>query len=74
MRNAVEHICPDSSANLSDRRKKILLGLNLYGNDFTPDGGSAIIGHQYLSFLKFVKGRLSLDETNFENFFEVKYV
>lgn len=72
MRNAVEHICPDSSSNLSVKRSKILLGLNLYGNDFTPDGGSAIIGHEYLNFLKFVKGRLSLDETNSENFFEVK--
>ncbi|XP_037033847.1 chitinase domain-containing protein 1 [Bradysia coprophila] len=72
MRNAVEHICPDSSPNLSTRRSKILLGLNLYGNDFTPDGGSAIIGHEYLNFLKYVKGRLSLDETNSENFFEVK--
>ncbi|KAJ6646508.1 Chitinase domain-containing protein 1 [Pseudolycoriella hygida] len=72
MRNAVEHICPDSSTNLSAKRSKILLGLNLYGNDFTPDGGSAIIGHEYLSFLKYVKGRLSHDETNAENFFEVK--
>lgn len=72
MRNAVEHICPDSSTNLSTKRSKILLGLNLYGNDFTPDGGSAIIGHEYLNFLKFVKGRLSLDDTNSENFFEVK--
>lgn len=72
MRNAVEHICPDSSTNLSVKRSKILLGLNLYGNDFTPDGGSAIIGHEYLNFLKYVKGRLSLDEANSENFFEVK--
>lgn len=72
MRTAVEHICPDSSADLSIKRRKILLGLNLYGNDFTPDGGSAIIGHEYLNFLKFVKGRLSLDDTNSENFFEVK--
>lgn len=72
MKNAVEHICPDTSVNLSVKRSKILLGLNLYGNDFTPDGGSAIIGHEYLNFLKFVKGRLSLDESNSENFFEVK--
>ena len=72
MRNAVEHICPDTAVDFQAKRKTILLGFNLYGNDYTPDGGSAIIGHEFLGLVKHVKGRLQLDETNMENFFEVK--
>lgn len=67
MRQVVLHICPDI-----ERRGKILLGLNFYGYDFTPEGGEAVVGHSYLNLLKHVKGRLKYDEKDEENFFEVK--
>lgn len=72
VRNAVTHICPDTTPDYLEKRKKILLGLNLYGNDYTPDGGGAIISHQYLELLKHAKNRLTYDEHDTENFFEVK--
>lgn len=70
--NAVEHICPSTTENRKEKRAKILLGLNFYGNDYTPEGGQAIVGHEYINLLKFVKGRLQLDDQDKENFFEVK--
>lgn len=72
VRNAVENICPNTLPNYMEKRKKILLGLNMYGNDFTPDGGEAIVGHQYLELLKHAKNRLQFDEHDTENFFDVK--
>lgn len=72
VQNAVEHVCPSSTENLKSKRAKILLGLNFYGSDYTPEGGNAILGHEYLNLVKFVKGRLQLDEKDVENFFEIK--
>ncbi|CAO1409059.1 unnamed protein product [Diamesa hyperborea] len=73
VRNAVEHISSSyNKVNLVEKRAKILLGLNFYGNDYIPEGGSPIIGHEYINLLKNLKGRLKLDEKDKENFFEVK--
>ena len=71
MKQVVEHICHQST-QLEEKRAKILLGLNFYGYDFTPNGGEAVVGHSYLSLLKHVKGRLKFDEKDHENYFEVK--
>lgn len=69
VKNAVEHICPKKGK----RRAKILLGLNMYGYDFTPNGGGTIMAKDYLEYLKLYKGgRLILDEHDKENFFEMK--
>lgn len=67
MRNVVLHICPEKK-----KRGKILLGLNFYGYDFTPEGGEAVVGHAYLNLLKQFKGRLKYDEKDEEHYFEVK--
>ncbi|XP_053697930.1 chitinase domain-containing protein 1 [Sabethes cyaneus] len=72
VKNAVMHICPDSASDLERKRAKILLGLNLYGSDFTPNGGQPIVSHEYLALLKHLKGHLTFDEHDVENFFEVK--
>lgn len=74
MREAVEHICPDDADEVAAKRAKILMGFNLYGNDFTPDGGGSIVGGQFIELVKHVKGRLRIDEGNVENFFEAKWV
>lgn len=67
MKNVVLHFCPNV-----EKRGKILLGLNFYGFDFTPEGGSALVGNSYLNLLKHLKGRLKFDEKDQENYFEVK--
>lgn len=74
IQNAVEHICPDTVPNYAEKRRKILIGLNMYGNDYTLEGGDsgAIVGRQFLDLLKFYKGRLIHDEHDEENFFEIK--
>lgn len=74
MKEAVQHICPDGADDFTVKRSKILLGFNLYGNDFTPDGGGSIVGGEFVELLKHVKGRLRVDEGSVENFFEAKYV
>lgn len=68
VKNAVEHVCPKKGK----RRQKILLGLNMYGYDFRPQGGGTILYREYLEFLKEFNGRLLLDEHDKENFFELK--
>lgn len=72
VRNAVEYLIPTSTNQLEEKRKKILLGLNFYGNDFTPEGGKPIVGHQYLELLQNVKGRLRYDDSDVENYIEFK--
>ncbi|XP_058060684.1 chitinase domain-containing protein 1 [Anopheles bellator] len=72
VRNAVLHICPDGTENLTEKRAKIMLGLNMYGSDFTPNGGQPIVAHEFLALLKHLKGHLTYDEHDVENFFEVK--
>lgn len=71
MKKVVEHICHKKD-RLREKRQKILLGLNFYGYDFTPEGGEAIIGSSYINLLKHYKGRLKYDDHDHENFFEVK--
>ncbi|CRK90630.1 CLUMA_CG004332, isoform A [Clunio marinus] len=71
MKRVVEHIT-HSTEKLQEKRAKILLGLNFYGYDFTPEGGEAVVAETYLSLLKHVKGRLKFDEKDHENYFEVK--
>lgn len=73
MREAVENIVPSSNPHqLIEKRAKILMGLNFYGFDYTPDGGEIIIGSQCIDFLKHSNTRLKYDEKDAENFFEVK--
>lgn len=72
VKNAVQHICPDSAEGVKEKRAKILLGLNLYGSDYTPNGGQPIVSHEYLGLLKHLKGHLTFDDHDVENFFEVK--
>ncbi|KAH8258549.1 hypothetical protein KR038_005527 [Drosophila bunnanda] len=72
VRKAVETIAPPGCPDMEEKRAKILLGLNMYGNDYTPDGGGPITFSQYLDLVKHVKKHLTYDERDVENFFEVK--
>ncbi|KAK4874178.1 hypothetical protein RN001_013538 [Aquatica leii] len=66
MEKCITNIAPDG------KRDKILTGLNFYGNDYTPNGGGAIVTHDYLNLLKSLKGKMQYDDESCENYFEVK--
>lgn len=72
VRRAVEHICPTSKTNYWEKRQKILIGLNMFGMDYTLSGGGAVIGSQFLDLLKMYKGSLNHAEEDEENYFEFK--
>ena len=74
MKTAIENIVPAKTNNYKLKRKKILMGLNMYGYDYTPDGGVPIVGKTFLDLVKHVKKRLIYDEHDVENFFEIRYV
>lgn len=55
-----------------EKREKIFTGLNFYGYDYTPSGGGALLGNDYIKILKSYKGKFQKDEKSAEHFFEVK--
>ena len=68
-RECVEKLVPDDD---DPRRAQILMGINFYGNNFTPEGGGPIIGSQYLKLLESFKGKIQWDDRSKEHFFESK--
>lgn len=72
VREAIEHLVPGS--NEAAKRSKILMGMNLYGYVYTPDGGHAIIANEYLELLRQYDKRLKHDEYDKENLFEIRFV
>ena len=43
MKKCIETLVPEAN---SPNRKKILMGLNFYGNDYVPGGGGPIVASQ----------------------------
>lgn len=64
--------CVKLLAPNEEKRDKLFTGLNLYGYDYTPSGGGAIVGHDYIKLLKLHKVKLEKDEKSAEHFFEIK--
>ncbi|CAB3380374.1 Hypothetical predicted protein [Cloeon dipterum] len=71
MKDCVEGLVPDSD---DENRRKILLGLNFYGMDFTINGGGPILGRDFIKILDNVKPneKLKYDDNSEENFIELK--
>ena len=71
MRHCVEILDKESF-----HRKKILLGLNFYGYDYTTDGGGPILGRDFVQMLKDHAGQKQLkfnwDDSSQEHFIELK--
>lgn len=67
VKKCIEYLTTDMT-----KRGKILTGFNFYGNDYTPDGGGPIVGHQYINLLKSFKGKMQYDSDSGENYFDVK--
>lgn len=56
----------------SDNRAKLLVGLNFYGNNYTPNGGRAIVGHEFIDILDKHKPKIIWDHTHAEHYVEYK--
>jgi len=74
VKKCVELLVPNSEDQ--ETRSKILLGLNFYGYDFTPDGGKHVLGNDYKKYLKLATKNniivLDYQETSKEHFLTVK--
>ncbi|CAK9799351.1 Chitinase domain-containing protein 1 [Anthophora quadrimaculata] len=68
VRECIELLVPEEGP----KRSQILLGLNFYGYNYTPQGGGAILGSDYLKILESYKGRIQWDDDSKEHFFEAK--
>ncbi|CAG2196463.1 CHID1 [Mytilus edulis] len=68
MKQCVEAIDPKATD-----RKKILLGLNFYGNEYHAGGGGPILGHQFIEILKKQKPKFNWDANVAEHIGEYKH-
>jgi len=68
VRRCVETLDPDRTS-----RSKILLGLNMYGFDYTSQGGGHVLGRDFVELLKTSPGsKFQFDSSSGEHFIEVK--
>lgn len=75
-RQCVENICPNTIKDFATKRRKILIGMNMYGYDYTLAGGDSgpITANTYFKLLEKAEGRMIHDEHDEENFIEIKWV
>ncbi|GIY16062.1 chitinase domain-containing protein 1 [Caerostris extrusa] len=65
----VEDLIPNKS---SPNKKKILLGLNFYGNIYSKSGGKPIIGREYISLLEKYKPKIVFKNISGEHVFRYR--
>jgi chitinase domain-containing protein 1 len=69
IRACVEMLVPNAA---SPNRRKILLGLNFYGNDYSQGSGGPIVGNQYIEMLSKQKPKLQWDAATSEHVLKYK--
>lgn len=69
---SIDYITPPFDQDVRKKRKKILMGMNMYGMDYTGDGGGPLLGKDYIKLLQTYKKRLDYDDFHVEHFFEPK--
>ncbi|KAI9209211.1 chitinase domain-containing protein 1 [Polychytrium aggregatum] len=60
----IRYLCPDG-----DDRHKLLVGLNMYGSDYTSSEGEAVIASQYLELLEKHNPSIVWSEDDAEHYF-----
>lgn len=65
----IDELAPGVS---NKHRKKILLGLNFYGYDYSKKSGKAIVGHEYISVLEKHKPKFIFNNISGEHSFSFK--
>lgn len=69
IKRCVEYLIPDE---FDPKRRKILIGLNFYGYIYTSEGGAAVIGRDYIKYIKKHEGEIKWDDTNQEHWMDFK--
>lgn len=69
MKACIQSLTPKNSSPI---RKKILLGLNFYGYDYSVDGGGPIVGNRYIEILDKHRPKIMFDQSSAEHYFEYK--
>lgn len=65
--------CVKALTSDKNKRRKVLMGLNFYGNDYKANGGGgSIIGGDYIKILEKFNGKLQYESKTAEHFFEYK--
>jgi len=69
IRECVKTLAPKPTSPI---RPKLFMGMNMYGMDYTPNGGGPIVGSQYAEIVEKYKPKLVWDETSVEHYLEYK--
>lgn len=69
MESCVIALAPEDDPQV---RRKILLGLNFYGNEYSAGGGGPIVGNQYIDILRKFKPKFKWDPQSEEHIAEYK--
>ncbi|UXI21444.1 calcium-independent phospholipase A2-gamma-like [Sarcoptes scabiei] len=69
VRKCVQILAPKDTSPV---RKKILIGLNFYGNDYSISGGGPILGNRYIEILDKHRPKFLWDDVSQEHYFEYK--